>query len=226
MWRAVFLDLDGVLYDSLPRYVVAWKYAFQQIGVEFSDEEIYRDEGRRSPDTIIAKLRKEDRECTPELIDLVVQQKRLQLAKLPRPDVMPGAAELLIAINALKLPMWIVTGSTKPKIAEQLSADLGVVFSVAQVITGNDTHVGKPDPEPYREACRRSGITANQSLVIENAPLGIQSAHDCGCECFAINTGILADEELLAAGATNVFRNCHHLAEALSDALETNCSIA
>lgn len=37
----LFFDLDGVLLDSMPYHAKAWILAFQEFGLEFTEEEIY-----------------------------------------------------------------------------------------------------------------------------------------------------------------------------------------
>ena len=64
---------------------------------------------------------------------------------------------------------------------------------------------GKPDPEPYLKAWERSGLTKEQCIVIENAPLGVRSGKAAGLTVYAVNTGILTREDLLKEGADCVF---------------------
>ena len=60
------------------------------------------------------------------------------------------------------------------------------------VTPGEYTH-GKPDPDPYLTALRRSGFAAEECMVLENAPLGIRSARAAGLLTLAITTTLLAD---------------------------------
>ena len=73
------------------------------------------------------------------------------------------------------------------------------------MITAFDVVNGKPDPEPYLKAWERSGLSKEQCVVIENAPLGVRSGKAAGLTVFAVNTGILTREDLLQAGADQVF---------------------
>jgi beta-phosphoglucomutase len=58
------------------------------------------------------------------------------------------------------------------------------------VVTGNDVAHGKPDPEPYRLALNKLEITPGDAVVIENAPLGIESAKAAGIRCIAVATSL------------------------------------
>ena len=83
------------------------------------------------------------------------------------------------------------------------------------MITAFDVVHGKPDPEPYLKAWERSGLTKEQCVVIENAPLGVQSGKAAGLTVYAVNTGILTTEDLQRAGADRVFNSMAELLEEL-----------
>ena len=73
------------------------------------------------------------------------------------------------------------------------------------MVTAFDVKQGKPHPEPYLTALEKSGLKANQVVVIENAPLGIESAVAAGLFTIAINTGPLNPQVLTDSGANIVF---------------------
>jgi len=77
-----------------------------------------------------------------------------------------------------------------------LSGSFRHLFKV--VITCNDVEHGKPDPEPYLKALDLLQVSPQESLVIENAPLGIQSAKSAGIQVCALATS-LPKEELTTA---------------------------
>ena len=79
------------------------------------------------------------------------------------------------------------------------------------MITAFDVVKGKPDPEPYLKAWERSGLSKEQCVVIENAPLGVRSGKAAGLKVYAVNTGVLSNEDLLLAGADNVFDSMQEL---------------
>ncbi len=214
--RAVFLDLDGVLYNSLPDYVEAWQAAFHSIGVDFPEDEVYRQEGRRGRATIIDFLRKtewNEEDITDELVDSVYAVKAKKLDARGDPSVQSGARELVKAIADTGLDMWVVTGSSRSATAERIESDFKGRIDRERIITGKDVRAGKPDPDPYLLACSMAKVHPHESVVIENAPLGIESADRAGTFCIAVNTGRLEDVELEKPGARVVFESCGRLAK-------------
>ena len=54
---------------------------------------------------------------------------------------------------------------------------------------------------------KKVGVDATQAIVVENAPLGVQSAVAAGIFTIAVNTGPLPDEILKEAGADIVVKD-------------------
>lgn len=223
--RAVLLDLDGVLVNSLPRYVKAWRNAFQAFKMDISRRDVYLEEGRKGRETIQRVARAYDRCLSEKEINAIHQLRNEWLRKYGRPMRLRGAEKLLNAIKAAGLKVRIVTGSSKPGIKSEIASTFPRHISPNDVIDGTDVASGKPDPEPFRKACLDLGVRPVEALVIENAPLGIEAAHRSGCFCIAVNTGPLSEDDLMAAGANAVFSGkgklsaCERLAAAWPDVL-------
>jgi beta-phosphoglucomutase-like phosphatase (HAD superfamily) len=100
---------------------------------------------------------------------------------------------------------------------ERLEKNFPGIFSADLMVTAFDVKHGKPHPEPYLMGLEKAGITAEQAMVVENAPLGVQSAKGAGIYTIAVNTGPLPDKVLYDAGADIVFPNHAALLEALPE---------
>ena len=62
-------------------------------------------------------------------------------------------------------------------------------------------------------ALKKAGISPNEALVIENAPLGVRAAVAAGIFTIAVNTGPLPESALLDEGANLLFPSMQALAE-------------
>jgi HAD superfamily hydrolase (TIGR01509 family) len=82
------------------------------------------------------------------------------------------------------------------------------------IISGEDVENGKPDPEPYEKAIAKLGLSKDECLVVENAPLGVESAKNAGVFCVGVPTYL--DESKLKE-ADFVVRNHSELIEYLTD---------
>ena len=50
--KAVFFDMDGVIFDSMPRHAKAWSEAMALEGLPFSEYQVYLQEGRTGSGTV------------------------------------------------------------------------------------------------------------------------------------------------------------------------------
>lgn len=67
-------------------------------------------------------------------------------------------------------------------------------------MTADDVARTKPDPEPYLKAAAGLGVDPRSAIVVENAPLGVQSALAAGCRVLGV-AQTMPPDELRACGA-------------------------
>ena len=202
MPKAVLFDMDGVLFDSMPNHAYAWSHAMTQFGLEMTPYEAYLHEGRTGSGTIdILTQRYWGRDATQEEIERIYAAKAALFNELPEPKPMPGAFEALTAAKQLGCKIVLVTGSAQTSLLERLEEHYPGFFRQELMVTGFDVKRGKPDPEPYLMGLQKAGVSAAEAIVVENAPLGVESAHKAGIFTIAANTGPLEDHLLKEAGA-------------------------
>ena len=216
MIKAVLFDMDGVLYDSMPNHVQAWGEIASAWGLKSEPEDFYLMEGRTGPTTIdILFNRNRGRDATPEEKESIYNQKARRFVELNAvAKRMPGALEVLEKVKQLGLLRIVVTGSGQYTLFDNLDAHFPGFFDTDLIVTAYDVQYGKPHPEPYFIGLKKANVLPEEAVVIENAPLGIESAVAAGIYTIAVNTGPLPDEILLKAGAHSLFPSMKALAEA------------
>ena len=213
--KAVLFDMDGVLFDSMPIHAYAWAKTLQEQGVLFTEEEAYLHEGRTGSGTInIVFNREQKRDATEDEIQRIYKRKSSLFDRSPEANVMPGAAELLEQIRENGLNRILVTGSGQKALLGKLDHHFPGHFNKSRMVTAYDVIKGKPDPEPYLQGLNKAGVKACNAIVVENAPLGVESAKAAGIFTIAVNTGKLEDHHLLDAGADLLFPGMQALNEA------------
>lgn len=194
--------MDGVLFDSMPNHAYAWSHAMTQFGLKMTAYEAYLHEGRTGSGTInILAQRYWGRDATEEEIEHIYAAKAAVFNTLPEAKPMPGALEALTAAKELDSKIVLVTGSAQTSLLERLEEHYPGFFRQELMVTGFDVKRGKPDPEPYLMGLQKAGIKAEEAIVVENAPLGVESAKGAGIFVIAANTGPLEDSILKGAGA-------------------------
>ena len=220
MKKAFLFDMDGVLFDSMPGHAFAWVKAVKRYGLSMTREEVYLNEGRTGAGTINALAqRRWGRDATEEEIQAIYAAKSEEFnhyfAMKGEAPVMPGVRSVLDNVRARGLMRVIVTGSGQLSLLDNLNRHFPGMFSRELMVTAFDVRQGKPYPEPYLMALQKAGITAEEAIVVENAPLGVQAARAAGIFTVAVNTGPLPDSVLIDAGADVVFPDMFALASGL-----------
>ncbi len=212
--KSVLLDMDGVLFDSMPYHAEAWNKTMKAHGLNLSREEAYMHEGRTGAGTInIVCQRQLGRDATQEEIESIYLEKSIEFNKHPQAERMPGAWELLQKIKAEGIIPTVVTGSGQASLLDRLEHNFPGMFRQELMVTAFDVKYGKPNPEPYLMALEKGGLKPNEAIVIENAPLGVEAGHKAGIFTIAVNTGPLNGEILLNAGADLLFPSMQALCE-------------
>lgn len=214
--KAVLFDMDGVLFDSMPLHARCWTEALRHFGLHMTPEEVYMNEGRTGAGTINALTQRQwQRDATPDECEQIYDYKSQLFNALPRPLPMKGAADVLYKVRARGLQRVLVTGSGQKSLLARLEEAFPGQFTPSLMVTAFDVRRGKPDPEPYLMGLQKAGLRADEAVVVENAPLGVEAGHKAGIFTIAVNTGPLPDSILREAGADLVLPSMQALAELL-----------
>ena len=205
--KAALIDMDGVLYDSMPFHARAWHRLFTELGVTTSNpDEYYLYEGMTGADTIGMILKRElNKDTTAEERKELYARKSSLFKNIGEKKLMPGAAEMLHALKEKGLTTVLVTGSAQSSLLDGIEKDYPGFFPKERRVTALDVKNGKPHPEPYLRGLEKAGVDSSQAIVIENAPLGVRSGKASGCFTIAVTTGPIPAEEFEKEGADLIF---------------------
>lgn len=185
-FNTFLFDMDGVVVDSMPAHADSWRMIFQEFGLTLEDVDIFKREGMAGLDSI-AEIFLEKNSVVPAIHELLMLQER-KISVFEKYDVkifdeIPGILSFLKKSN---MKTALVTGSMRRSVDFMLDDQLQSLFDV--IVTVDDVERGKPFPDPYRKALHLLDSYADESLVIENAPMGIRSAKAASLTCVAIET--------------------------------------
>lgn len=216
--KAVMFDMDGVLFDSMQGHASAWVKAMAEVGLPFSEHEAYMNEGRTGASTINNVYKEtHGKEASEEVIQSIYKLKSDYFDDYGKPKAMPYALELLTQIKNQGLQILVVTGSGQPSLLNNLEQHFPGIFERDKMVTAFDVKYGKPHPEPFLMALKKSGVQPWEAIAIDNAPLGVKSASDAGLFTIGLNTGPLQPDDLLENGAHIVIDSMEELNKRWSD---------
>ena len=97
----------------------------------------------------------------------------------------PGVEEI-VEILSKKFPLAIVTAGHEDQLRATVPKNFLDKFTA--IICGDKVKKNKPYPDPYITACRELLSLPEKSIVVENAPLGVESAVSAGCYCIGVTS--------------------------------------
>jgi beta-phosphoglucomutase len=197
MIRGVLFDLDGVIVDTLHYHYLAWKHMFGKYGGSpVSEHSVLLYEGMASRE-ILPILMKETGVTIPEAEQSAfIEEKRAYFRSIVQVTSYPGAFETIDALRKRGFKLALVTACATKNMQHALNREQQAHFDF--LITGDEVPRAKPFPDPYLTAARQLGLRPEECVVVENAPLGIESARNAGMCCVAIET-TLGKEYLTSA---------------------------
>lgn len=207
--------MDGVIYDSMGANALAWHEAMSSVGAKSTLEDFYLFEGRTGSAIIDILFERSFGRKATENEKKEIYQTKVNLFDKMQPDgakPMDGIKEVLAIVKETGLIPVIVTGSGQQSMFDRLEQHFPAVYDKEKIVTAYDVKHGKPHPEPYLTGMEKAGVTPEEAIVVENAPLGVKAAKAAGIFTIAVNTGPLANRKLLEAGADLVFPSMYKLA--------------
>ena len=207
--------MDGVIYDSMGANALAWHEAMSSVGAKSTLEDFYLFEGRTGSAIIDILFERSFGRKATENEKKEIYQTKVNLFDKMQPDgakPMDGIKEVLAIVKETGLIPVIVTGSGQQSMFDRLEQHFPAVYDKEKIVTAYDVKHGKPHPEPYLTGMEKAGVTPEEAIVVENAPLGVKAAKAAGIFTIAVNTGPLANRKLLEPGADLVCRSMYKLA--------------
>jgi HAD superfamily hydrolase (TIGR01509 family) len=192
--KAILWDNDGVLANTEHLFYQINREFFLELGIELTPQHFFdwflKDNCGawhllKLPDEQIDVLRAERNrrynQCLQEAHGLEF----------------PGLNRTLSEL-AKSFRMGIVTSARRADF-DVIHQQLNLLPHFEFVVAEGDYAKSKPDPEPYLVGLQKLGLSADQCLVIEDTPRGLQSALAAGIECIVIQNELTAGCEFRGA---------------------------
>lgn len=173
-FRGLLFDLDGTLVNSLDFVEASWSAWANRKG--FSAQAVRHFlHGKPALSTL--------RHFMSEASDEIIEAEFLELEDYEARHVkgitpVAGAVEFIKRLNEINVPWGIVTSGSL-KVASARIKHAGIPFPEI-LVTSEDIHLGKPDPEPFLLGAQRLNIPATHCIAFEDSNAGLLSASTAG----------------------------------------------
>lgn len=180
--EAFLFDYDGTLADSMQDNYNAWRKAFLNFNVNIKEGDYFLLEGMKVQE--VARTICRVYALDESIINRLVELKNEYYLRESKFKLYEGVEELISYLKKENKKIALVTASPRKKIQKTMPKNFLEKFDV--IVSGDDVKEGKPHPESYLIALQKLNINKEKAIVVENAPLGIQSAKNAGIYCIAV----------------------------------------
>jgi HAD superfamily hydrolase (TIGR01509 family) len=193
--KAVLWDLDGTLADSSEYHWRAWEETMAAAGVTITHEQFLESFGQRN-DAILAKWLGTG--AAPSRVQHLGDAKEARYRDLIEQAglaPLPGAAEWVRRLHEAGWRQAIASSAPRLNVTV-MARVLGLRAFIEAIVSAEDVHHGKPDPEVFVTAAATLGVTPDRSIVVEDAEAGVEAARRAGMRCIGVGAAASAPADL------------------------------
>jgi HAD superfamily hydrolase (TIGR01509 family) len=207
---ALIFDLDGTLVDTVQTRIAAWLRTFEEFGIPADRRQVAKligSDGRRLALIVADAAGRAIDAALAEEIDRRAGEVFSELNTDPRP--LPGARELLQALDAMGL-RWAIATSSRP---EQVGKSIETLnlSRPPKIIDGSRVQHAKPAPDLLLFAARELGIEPSHAWYVGDSIWDMQAARAAGMSPIGVASGSATTDELEGAGASLTVDNLNQV---------------
>jgi phosphoglycolate phosphatase len=190
--KAVMIDLDGTLADTIPDLAEAANMMLRELDRPGLERELIRTfVGKGIPKLVERALAGSLESSVPAGLlarALPIYERCYAEVNGKHTVIFPGVSEGLRTLRAMQLPLACVTNKAE-RFTLALLERLQLARCFEQVIAGDTLPQKKPDPQPLLHACRGFGIAPGDMLMIGDSANDVEAARAAGCPVFCVTYG-------------------------------------
>lgn len=201
--EAVIFDLDGTLVDTVERRIDAWLQAFQEFGIPTTREAVsplIGSDGKWLARRIAGEAGQELTDERAEALDERSGEIYQELNVDPRP--LPGAGQLLDALDRARVPWAIATSSRREQV--WASVDALRLPHDPLIVDGSHVEHAKPEPDLLQLAAEQLKVDARRVWYLGDSTFDMRAAAAAGMHPVGVTTGSADAGALREAGAAEV----------------------
>lgn len=190
--KAVMIDLDGTLVDSIPDLAAAANMMLAELGRPLLDAELIRTFVGKGITNLVERTLcgNMDGVADPELMAraLPIYERCYTQMNGRYTTIYPGVKAGLAALEEQAFPLACVTNKSM-RFTQPLLEMVGLAGYFRKVVAGDTLARKKPDPAPLLHACEAFRIAPRDMLMIGDSLNDTEAARAAGCPVFCVTYG-------------------------------------
>ncbi|MFD2581940.1 HAD family hydrolase [Pedobacter vanadiisoli] len=186
--KAFLFDLNGTMINDMEYHTLAWHSIMtEDLGAALDYESVKKEMYGKNHEVLERVFGKD--KFSPAQIERLSadKEKRYQAGYLPHLALIDGLDNFLERAKAAQIPMAIGSAAI-PFNIDFVIDGLNIRHYLKAIVSADDVHTSKPDPETFLKAAQALGIVPADCLVFEDAPKGVESALNAGMPCLVLTT--------------------------------------
>lgn len=216
--KAVLIDLDGTLLDTVPDLADAANAMLAELGRLTLPVDTIRDfVGKGIPNLVGRCLGYPGESAAPDAVAaLAVFRRHYAAVNGRKTRLYPGVLAGLRAMRAAGLKTACVTNKAAAFTAPLLEKT-GLASLLDETVSGDTLPEKKPHPLPFLHLCERFGIRPAEALVIGDSRNDVAGARAAGCPVFCVPYGYSEGEDVRDLGADAIVGTLEEAASRLRE---------
>ena len=216
--KAVLIDLDGTLLDTVPDLADAANAMLAELGRLTLPVDTIRDfVGKGIPNLVGRCLGYPGESDAPDArAALAVFKRHYAAVNGRRTRIYPGVLAGLQAMRQAGLKTACVTNKAGA-FTDQLLAATGLAALLDLTVSGDTLAEKKPHPLPFLHLCERFGIAPAEALVVGDSRNDVAGARAAGCPVFCVPYGYSEGEDVRDLGADAIVGTLEEAARRLQE---------
>jgi HAD superfamily hydrolase (TIGR01509 family) len=195
--RAIVFDFDGLILDTEEPIYRSWLEVYEAHGEDLPFERWVQIVGSTTTG-FHPQHHLEERLGRPLPKEVLERRMDRRTELILANRVLPGVAQRLDEARDMGLKLGVASSSTQDWVRGHL-VRLGLLDRFDCLRCRDDVASAKPDPDLYLAVLDCLGVTAAESIAIEDSPNGVAAAKRAGLRCVAIPNSITARLDLSRA---------------------------
>jgi HAD superfamily hydrolase (TIGR01509 family) len=203
--RAVLLDIDGTLVDSVDLHARAWHEAFWHFGKEVELAAVRSQIGKGGDQLVPVVLDEEELDAFGD--DLQRYRTRLFARRyLPWVRSLPGARELVLRVRSRGLRVGLASSCKQDELGHY-TALAGIDGLYDAATTADDAERSKPHPDVFDACLEELGVAPADALAVGDSPFDALAAARAGVRTVGLLSGGFPRRALEEAGCIAVYED-------------------
>lgn len=194
MKKVVIFDMDGLMFDTERLVMQANIEAFAEENIPFSEEEYFKMIGRTDA-AIEAEFKR--LAGNPEIGEKIWHNANVKYWHMANSSALKkkdGLNEVLDTLEGFGIDCYVASSSTRHDVEKLLKATQ-TDYYFKGIVGGDEITKSKPDPEIFEKALLLSGCPAEEVMILEDSPAGVNAADAAGIDVIMVPDLVAPDEE-------------------------------